>query len=474
MGTPPKVYPYIPNSVPRVKAEMLARLGLDDSQTLFDEIPDRLKFQGVMNLPEPLADEYSLRRHLEGMLQRNGHCGNHLNFLGAGCAQHFVPAVCDEVNGRGEFLTAYAAEFYADHGKFQALFEFCSHMAELLDMDVVSGFLYDGAQAVATSLRMATRITGRRRVLVPGTLAPQTRMIVDNYMAGVDAAQVEIESVAYDPVTGLMDMADLETKLTPRVAAVLVENPSFLGVIETGAAAIGRLVRGCGAEFVVCADPISLGVLAPPAQYGATIACGDYHPLGLHMQSGGGQGGFIATHDDMRYIVEFKDKMYGLAPTVQPGEYGFANILFDRTSFGSREKGKEFTGTSNALWAITAGVYLALLGPAGMEEIGQTIMRTAQYAAGRLAGLDGVRIAFDTPFFKEFVVNFDDTGLSVAHINAALLEKGIFGGVDLSLDFPELGQSALYCVTEVIRKADIDTLTSALEGVLSGGSISRR
>lgn len=469
MRTSPDVYPYIPNSVPRVKSEMLRRLGLDDPEALFDEIPDRLRFKGVMDLPEPMADEYSLRRHLEGLLEKNGHGRSHLNFLGAGCAQHFVPAVCDEVNGRGEFLTAYAAEFYADHGKWQALFEFCSHMGELLDMDVVSGFLYDGAQAVATSLRMAARITGRRRVLVPASLSPQTRMVMNNYMDGVGAPQVEIETVAFEPATGLMDLADLRKKLDATVAALLVENPSFLGGIEVQAPAMGRLARDCGAEFVVCTDPIALGVMAPPAQYGATIACGDYHPLGLHMQAGGGQAGFIATHDDMRYVAEFKDKMYGLTATVKPGEYGFANILFDRTSFGSREKGKEFTGTSNALWAITAGVYLALLGPTGMAEIGQTIMQTAQYAAQRLGQVAGVRLAFgDTPFFKEFVVNFDRTGRSVAEINAALCREGIFGGADLSGVFPQLGQSALYCVTEVMRKADIDQLIRALERILSG------
>jgi len=163
------VYPYIPNSVPEVKAQMLRELGLDDEMDLFSEIPDHLQYKKRMNLPEPILDEYSLKRHIVGLLNKNRNCSEYLNFLGAGCAQHFVPAVCDEINGRGEFLTAYAAEFYADHGKWQALFEFSSLMGELLDMDVVSGFLYDGAQATATSLRMATRITGRKEVLLPKT-----------------------------------------------------------------------------------------------------------------------------------------------------------------------------------------------------------------------------------------------------------------------------------------------------------------
>ncbi len=144
-----------------------------------------------------------------------------------------------------------------------------------------------------------------------------------------------------------------------------------------------------GAEFIVYVDPISCGVVAPPAQYGATFACGEGHPLGMHMQCGGGQTGFIATHDEMKYISEFTELMFGLTETVKEGEYGFGEVLFDRTSYGSREKGKEFTGTTTGLWAITSGVYLSLMGPKGMQEVGQTIMQNAQYAAKKNWGAYG-------------------------------------------------------------------------------------
>jgi glycine dehydrogenase subunit 1 len=375
--------------------------------------------------------------------------------------------VCDEINGRGEFLTAYAAEFYADHGKWQALFEFSSLMAELLDMDVVSGFLYDGAQAMATSLRMACRMTGRREVLVSGTVSPDTRLVLENYMKGVTGPQIEIRFIGYDRRTGLIDFDDLQAAISKHTAAVLIEVPSFLGGIEPRADEIGRLAQAHGAEFIVSTDPICLGVISPPAQYGATITCGDYHSLGLHMQFGGGQGGFIATSGDMRYVMEFKDKMYGLTPTTVPGEYGFANILFGRTSFGSREKAREFTGTSNGLWAITAGVYLALMGPQGMVDVGRTIMQKARYAAGRLSGIEGVELGLTGPFFKEFVVNFDAAGRSVAEINRALLDYKIFGGKDLSNAFPDLGQSALYCVTESIRQEEIDRLVRAVGEIVA-------
>jgi glycine dehydrogenase subunit 1 len=461
------VYPYIPNSVPEIKAQMLRELGLDDEMDLFSEIPDHLQYKKRMNLPEPILDEYSLKTHILGLLNKNSNCSEYLNFLGAGCAQHFVPAICDEINGRGEFLTAYAAEFYADHGKWQALFEFCSLMGELLDMDVVSGFLYDGAQAAATSLRMATRITGRKEVLLPKTMNPQTLMVVKNYMKGVSQPGIAIQMVKFDKTTGQLDLDDLKTKISQKTAAVLIENPSYLGLIESRAKQVGDIALENDAEFIVSIDPISLGVLAPPAQYGATFACGDYHSLGIHMQCGGGQGGFIATHDEMKYVAEYKDKMYGLTKTIKEGEYGCGNVLFDRTSFGSRERAKEYTGTSNALWALTAGVYLALMGPKGMEEIGQTIMQKAQYTAKRMSQLNGVKLSFHGPFFKEFLINFDDSGKSVKEINKALLEYKIFGGKDISREFPELGQSALYCVTEIITKEDIDRFVDALNDIIS-------
>ena len=456
------VYPYVPNSVPEVQAQMMKEVGVKNVMDLYEEIPERLRFKGKMKLPKPLRDECSIRRHIEGLLAKNKDGSEYLNFLGAGCSQHFVPAGCDEINGRGEFLTAYVGESYADHGKWQGFFEYSSMMAELLDMDVLSCPVYDGSQAAATSLRMACRVTGRNEVLVAGSINPDVLMVIRNYTRGTPQPQVDVKTIKFDPKTGLLDLEDLKSKISSKIAAVLIENPTYLGVIETQAAAIGKIVRDSGAEFIVYADPISLGALVPPAQYGATFTCGDIHPLGMHMLCGGGQAGYIATGDDMKYIAEFKDLIFGLTETVKPGEYGFGEVLFDRTSYGSREKGKEFTGTTTGLWAITAGVYLALMGPKGMEEVSQTIMQKAQYAAKKIAGIQGLSLAMDTPFFKEFVVNFDSTGKTVKEINKSLLKQKIFGGKDISAEFPQLGQSALYCVTEIMTKKDIDKLVSAL------------
>src|SRR5208337_1639734 len=433
-----------------------------DEMELYVEIPKRLRFKRKLRLPAPILDESSLRKHVEYLLERNQNCKDYLNFLGAGCAEHFVPAVCDEINGRGEFLTAYVGESYADHGKWQAFFEYCSLMGELLDMDVLSCPLYDGAQAAASSIRMASRINDRKEVLMPHTMNPEISSAVRNYIK----PDITVKEVTYDKTTGLLDLEDLESKISNKTAAACIGNPSYLGGLESQAVEIGKIARGKNAEFIVYVDPICLGVLAPPAQYGATITCGDFHPLGMHMYAGGGQGGFIATGDGMKYISQFKDLMFGIADTVERGEYGFVEVLFDRTSYGSREKGNEFTGTSTCIWAITVAVYLSLMGPKGMSETGRTIMQMSQYAAKHLSKIRGVKLKFQSPFFKEFVVNFDKTGKTVAAINKALLKRKIIGGKDLSKEFHELGQSALYCVTETKTMADIQKLVSAIKEVV--------
>ena len=457
------VYPYIPNSVPVVKRRMLEEVGAQSTDEFFEDVPEKLRLRKRMNLPEPLLSEYALKRHVEGILVRNKTCGEYLSFLGAGCWQHYVPAVCDEVNQRGEFLTAYAGEPYDDHGRFQALFEYASMMGELLDMDVVNVPTYDGLQAAATSIRMASRITGRRQVLVSGTIGPDTLSKVQDYCR----PGIEVRPVGYDSETGQMDLDDLTAEISSATAAVYFENPSYLGLVETHGDQIAEIAHDHGALCVVGADPISLGVLAPPVAYGADIVCGDIQPLGMHVQFGGGHAGYVATRDEEAYVMEYPSRLFGIAPTSVPGEYGFGDVAYDRTSFAVREEGKEWVGTAAALWGITAGVYLALMGPQGMAEIGEGIMARSRYAMLKIDGIDGVRAPlFQSPHFKEFVVNFDGTGKTVAEINQALLAREIFGGKDLTGEFPELGQSALYCVTEVHTKDDIDRLVGALKEVV--------
>jgi len=459
----PVVYPTIPNSIPKVKAAMLQEVGAASTEEFYADVPEALRLRRPMDLPGPLLSEAALRRHVQEILGRNTTCEDFLSFLGAGCYQHYVPAVCDEINGRSEFLTAYAGEPYEDHGRFQALFEYCSMMGELLDMDVVNVPTYDGFQASATALRMACRLTGRRLVLLAGTLGwDRVAKIRDNCKP-----EIEVRLLPYDPATGKLDLDALRKALDDRAAAVYFENPSYLGFLEAQASEIAGLAHAGGAECVVGVDPISLGILAPPGDYGADIVCGDLQALGMHMQFGGGHAGFIATRDEERYVRQFPSRLFGVAPTRVPGEFGFGDVAYERTSFAVREQGNEWVGTAAGLWGITAGVYLALMGPQGFLEIGQGILQRSRYAARRLAEIPGVGAPlFDAPFFNEFVVRFDATGKTVAEIHQRLRARHIFGGKDLSREFPELGQSALYCFSEVHTQADIDRLASALQEAL--------
>lgn len=458
----PRVYPYIPNSVPAIKERMLRQVGAESMDDFYRDIPDELRLKDKMSLPKPLPSEYALKRHVEGLLAKNRPAGELLSFLGAGCYQHHVPAICDEVNGRGEFLTAYAGEPYDDHGRFQALFEYTSMMGELLNMDVVNVPTYDGYQAAATAIRMASRITGRREALVCRAISADKLSKLRDYCRRA----VEIKLIGYDPETGQMDLHALKSAVSDRTAAVYLENPSYLGCIETHGDEAADIAHAAGALCVVAVDPISLGILTPPADYGADIACGDIQPLGMHMQFGGGQAGFIATRDEERFVMEFPSRLFGIAPTRVPGEYGFGDVAYERTSFARREEGKEWVGTAAALWGITAGVYLALMGPQGMAELGEGIMLRALYAAQQIDAVRGLKAPlFQSPHFQEFVVDFGPAR-TVTEINQALLARGILGGKDLSAEFPELGNCALYCVSEVHTQADIDRLVAALQEVV--------
>jgi len=279
---------------------------------------------------------------------------------------------------------------------------------------------------------------------------------------------MQIRLLDYEAETGQIDLSALRSAISPKTAAVYFENPSYLGHLEVHGDEIAKIAQNHGAICVVGADPISLGVIAPPADYGADIACGDIQSLGMHMQFGGGHAGFIATRDEEQYVMEYPSRLFGIAPTSVPGEYGFGDVAYERTSFAEREKGKEFVGTASALWGITAGVYLALMGPRGMQELGEGIMQRAAYLMTQLARIDGVRAPlFAVPHFKEFVVNFDGTGKTVAGISEALLRDKIFGGQDITAEFPDLGECALFCVTEVHTKADLDRLVDALAEAVS-------
>lgn len=454
-----RVHPYIPNTVPEVKQKMLDDIGISTVEELFSGIPEELHYKEEMKIPKALS-EHELRRYINGIMSKNTSTNEYLNFLGAGCWNHFIPAVCDEINSRAEFLTGYAGDQYEDLGRFQALFEYQSLMAELVDMDVVNVPTFDWAQAAATSIRMAGRITNRTDVLIPKSSSPDRLKVIKNYCS----PDLNIIFVDYKKDSGQIDLQDLENKLSSNTAAIYFENPSYLGFLETQGEQISKLAKSKGAITIVGVDPSSLGIMTPPSQYGADIVCGDLQPLGIHMNYGGGQSGFIATHDDIKFVQEYPSRLFGIAPTIVEGEYGFGDVLYDRTSFAQREKGKESVGTQTALWGITAGVYLSLLGPNGMYELGKSILQKSQYAMAKIGSIPNIIASrFESTNFKEFVVDFSLTGKTVKEVNDYLLKNGIFGGKDLSEEFPELQQCALYCVTEVHAKEDIDRLVKAIQ-----------
>ena len=259
----------------------------------------------------------------------------------------------------------------------------------------------------------------------------------------------------------------MQAKISSRSAAVYIENPSSQGVIEIQGEEIARIAHAAGAEFIVGADPISLGILRPPASYGADLAVGPTQPLGVHMNCGGGAGGYIASRDEEKYVRQYNGFLVSITGTAKPGEFGFALASSHQTSYGMREQGRDWTGNSVYLWAIANAVYLSLLGPQGLREVGERIIANTHYAARKLNAIPGVAAPIREAVFKEFRVNFDRTGKTVAAINRKLARAKIFGGKDLSQAFPGLGQSALYCVTEVHTKEDIDELAAALNEAVS-------
>ena len=461
-------HPYMANSVAAIKQEMLDAIGASRIEELFTQIPDTHRIRDGLSLPRALTSEVELHRHLRETLAKNETCEENLSFLGAGCWQHHVPAICDEIVRRSEFLTPVWGTPSSDYGRNQAWFEFCSQLGELLSLDFVGLPVYSWGCAAGHAIRMASRMNGRREVLVPRSLDPERLAVIRTFCEPRETAgHIDATLVEFDPTTGRVELDDLADKLTDAVTAVYFEIPSYLGTIEADADEIARLAHDHGAEAIVGVDPVSLGVLAPPGDYGADIAVGTIQPLGVHMNCGGGVGGFIASRDEERYAREYPTLNLSMCETVVPGERGFGLTLGHQTSYGLREEGNDWTGNSTYLWAIAGAVYMALLGPQGFAELGELIVQRSHYATSLLDELDGVRVVFREGFFKEFVVDFAESGRTVADIHRALRRHGIFGGKDLSRELPELGRSALYCVTEVHTKDDIHRLVDALQEVMS-------
>lgn len=452
------VHPYIPNSAPAAKQAMLAATGASSVEDFFAEIPAELRLDRPLELPPAIRSESELRRHFDSVVRVNRASDEVLCFLGQGSYPHEVPAVVTEVINRGEFLTAYAGEPYEDHGRFQALFEYASQMGELLACDVVTIPTYDGFQATSTALAMTGRITGRRKVL-------RVSDVLDDKLARVaDFVRPYLDLVAVPTGGGLADLAAVDELVDADLAAIWVESPSARGVLETGLPGLAELAHRVGALLVVGTDPIVLGVVEPPAAQGADITCGDIQSLGLGLWFGGAHAGFIAVADDPKLVMELPARLFGIATTKMPGEYGFGDVAYERTSFAVREDGKEWVGTAAALWGIAAGVYLSLQGPVGMAELGETLLLRTAYARQKLAAIPGVELDDDAPHIREFTLTLPiDAARAVAYARGEGVEPGVVVGE----------RTLCVCVTELHTQSDIDRLAGVLAAAIQTQEVAR-
>jgi glycine dehydrogenase subunit 1 len=452
------------NSLPDLKRSMLKEIGVGSIDVLFEQIPREHRLKKPLKLPAGIRSEARLRRHLTDMMAKNESAASHLCFLGAGVWPHHVPAVVDEIVGRTEFLTPVWGSPQSDFGRNQAWFEYASQLGELLNMEVVSLPVYSWGCAAGHAIRMAARITQRREVVIAEIFDPERLSVIENYCEpAAMPSHITIKRVKVSAKTGTIDLADLKRQVSAKTAAIYFESPSYLGQFETNAAVIAKLARQHGAETIVGVDPLTLGVVKPPADFGADIVVGPTQPMGVHMNCGGGVGGFMASRDEERYVREYNGFLVSITETAKPGQFGFGLASAHQTSYGMREEGKDWTGNSVYLWAIANAVYMSLLGPQGFREVGELILAQSHKAAKRLAKIKGIAIRHPNGFFKEFVVDFTRTGKTVAAINKKLRREKIFGGNDLSRELPALGQCALYCVTEIHTDEDIDHLASAVE-----------
>ena len=459
-------HPYIPNSQPEIKKEMMQEIGIKSIEELYADIPEKYCLKKPLNIPEALS-EFEVKRHVETLLSKNKTYNDMPVFLGAGCWPHYVPAVVKEIVQRSEFLTAYTPyQPEISQGMLQALFEYQSMICELTSMDVANCSMYDWASALGEAARMAARITGRREILIPKIIHPERAATLHVY---AEPPGIMIEQVAYERENGQINLEDLKNKISDKTAAVYIENPSYLGFIETQVDEISEEAHAHGALFILGVDPTSLGILKPPGEYDADIVIGEAQPLGNAMNFGGPLLGIFACRGDMNLIRQMPGRIIGLTTTMDGGGQGFCMALQTREQHIRRERATSNICSNEALCAVASAVYMALLGPQGLRELGETIMYKANYAMRLISEIDGVKAPiFKSAHFKEFTVNFDGAGLSVKEVHKKLLQHKIHGGKDISKEVPELGQTAIYCVTEVHSKEEIERLAEVLKEVLAG------
>ena len=436
------------------RAQMRQTIGIESVDELFADIPPELRQNAAPEIGEALP-EMAVRRKMNGLASKNVSLDQAVSFLGAGSYDHYIPAVVPALAGRGEFATAYTPyQAETSQGTLQVIYEFQTLLCQLTQMEMANASLYDGATALAEALLMAMAITKRRKVLLPRALSPFYREVVRTYLQGLD---VEIGEIEYS--NGATSIEILKAQIASDVAAVVLAQPNFFGVVED-AQSFADAAHGCGALLVSVFNPLTLGVLPPPGSYQSDIAVGEGQSLGIAPQFGGpGVGLFCCRKKDARFAP---GRLVGTT-TDEAGRSGFTLTLQTREQHIRREKATSNICSNQALCALTATIYLGAMGPHGLRETAAQSHHKAHYLAGKLAEIAGVELLFAAPFFHEFAVKLPR---SVEEVNARLIEYSMLGGLDLSRGYPELGEAMLLCCTEKRTREEIDAFAEALRKVL--------
>jgi glycine dehydrogenase subunit 1 len=445
---------YIPNTNVDCR-EMLEAIGVRSAEELFADIPAAVRLKRPLRIP-PALSEAELGRHLRELASKNADADRYSSFLGAGCYNHFSPAIINHLVLRGEFLTSYTPyQPEISQGTLQALFEYQSLISLLSGMDVSNASMYEGASATAEAILMAQRITGRNEVVVARAVHPEYRQVARTYTAQIGITFKEI------PFTeeGVTDGSLARKTLSDRTACLVVQSPNFFGGIED-LVPLAEAAHAAGALLVVCVcEPISLGILKPPGESGADIVTGEGQALGTGLNYGGPALGFFATRE--QFVRHMPGRLVGQTAD-RDGRTGYVLTLATREQHIRREKATSNICTSESLIALMATIYLVSMGPQGLREVALTNLRKTAYAKGRLGKVRGFGLRFAGPTFNEFVLK---SKKKPSAILAHLLRRQIVGGLDLGRFYPELSDCLLVCTTEQNSREEIDALAKALGGV---------
>jgi glycine dehydrogenase subunit 1 len=431
------------------REEMLEAIGVSSVEELFRDIPAGVRFQGELDL-EPALSEPELVRHLEELAAKNVDTTRELSFLGAGIYDHYVPAIVDAVLQRGEFLTAYTPyQPEMSQGVLQAIFEYQTAICELTGMDVSNASGYDGTTVAADACLVAKHATGRAKVVLAETLNPQVRQVVKTYAVGFGLEVVEVPHEG-----GLTDPAAVRAAAED-AAAVIFQQPNVLGILEN-APELAAAAKDAGALAIAHVDPISLGVLEAPGNYGADLAIGEGQSAGNYQSYAGPHYGFLASKAE--YTRRLPGRIIGETTDLN-GDRGYVLTLQTREQHIRREKATSNMTTNQTLLALAGLVHLSWLGPQGLREVGETCMSLGAYAKEQL----GLPPAFpDRPTFKEFAVRLKRPARDVI---AEVRKHGVHPGYAIGRDYEGMDDVLLIAVTEKRSPADIDRLAQVLHEV---------